>query len=396
MGSGTQRGGRAARAARTIALVVAGTCAAGCFAGYDSRWGAEARSQKLVARHATPDELRATPSEAPTSKLRVMTVRAYTSDRYSSEVGDENRQITRLIENANDILETTLDLQLDLVEIKRWSTSNDDLEQLLTELTNLDAAQDVDWVVGFVGKPAAIEVDFKRLGKAQLPGKHLVMRAMNDAAEYDAIRKNLDELDEGDRRELYRKRIAHKETTIFLHELGHTLGTPHARDQATIMHAVYNRKVARFSPEAAQLMRMSLDRRVEPKSMTDVELAKTLVEHLEQTGHTWVEADREQLLSQLRPQAASMADQRPESFATDAHWRALTAAERTRFHQVLDLDASGQPEQALEQARPLYESHRAGYEIQDLRCRLAMRIGGDPEAMKAHCAEFNRLEAARR
>jgi hypothetical protein len=213
-----------------------------------------------------------------------MRVRAYVSDRYSAEVSDQEQKITGIIANANEVLGPTLDLQLDLAELRRWPiTRDDDLDSLVNELATVDAGDDVGWVVGFVGKSATLEVSFHQLGMARMPGKHFVLRAMNDAVEYDFIQKNFGELDDRERSEIYNKRLEHKETSVFLHELAHTLGVPHTRKRRTVMHAIYDHKADRFSLAAAQLM------------------AK-----------------------------------RPAAFSNDAHWQALSAEDRALVRQALE------------------------------------------------------------
>ena len=54
----------------------------------------------------------------------------------------------------------------------------------------------VDFVLGLVGSLPRVEFSFHQLGMAGLLGKHLVVRAMNDDAEFKYIQHQLDELDE--------------------------------------------------------------------------------------------------------------------------------------------------------------------------------------------------------
>ncbi|HZO16031.1 MAG TPA: hypothetical protein VFB62_22310, partial [Polyangiaceae bacterium] len=81
-----------------------------CFIGYDSRWGEAERSQKVVAQHAAPSELHGTPDESSSARLSVQKVRVYVTADYAAQVSDEAKQIERLVDRANDVLEPTLHL----------------------------------------------------------------------------------------------------------------------------------------------------------------------------------------------------------------------------------------------------------------------------------------------
>jgi hypothetical protein len=388
------------RTGSAAGLVAISCCMAGCFLGYDSQWGATKRAQQAAAKHATPSELDATPADPSrsTASLHRLELRAYVSPRYSAEVTDERRQLARVVDNANEVLGPTLRLRLDLKEVRHWpATDERDLEVLIDELVALDPAQDGSWIVGFVGRPPTLQVSFEELGMAKLFGKHFVMRAMNDAAEYDAIESGLDELDEDRRRKLYRQRLRHKETAVFLHEIGHTLGVPHEIDKTTLMHPKYGHEATGFSPIAAQLMRMTLSQRLDPETMSLPMVARELIGKVKSTSSTWVEEDREAWLAMVQPLAnpAEAAQKRPAHFDA-ARWQALTTAERVIFHALLKDEEAGNHTDAFARAKPLYEAHPDIIEIQDVRCRLALRIGGPPKEVQAHCADFTRLESQRR
>ncbi len=134
----------------------------------------------------------------------------------------------------------------------------------------------------------------------RMPGKHLVMRAMNDAREHEAIERVFAQSDEGERRALYHERKQHKTVTVFLHEIGHTLGVPHEIDPAGIMQARYDPKARGFSAGAVGLMRLSLAHRLDPAAQTPQAFAAAFTAELDRGTATWVPADREALLATLR------------------------------------------------------------------------------------------------
>lgn len=366
-----------------------------CFIGYDSRWGEAERSQKVVAKHAAPSELHGTPDESSTARLSVQKVRVYVTADYAAQVSDEPKQIGRLIDRANEVLEPTLRLRLEIEERRRWPASSGDLDDTLARLEKHDAGTGVGWVVGFVGALPTLETSFTELGRARMHGRHFVVRAMNDAVEYDSFAKNLDELDDVQRIKLYRSRLEHKETAVFLHELGHTLGVPHEVVRTTLMHTRYDKKSQSYSEHAAALMRMSLAQRVDPNAMTLDDLARSLVKYVNETSSNWVAADRDEWLAGLGPSTPQpqVTAQRPAAFAA-ARWKQLTNAEREAYLRALEHEELGGIADAWREAEPLFTAHPDGHEIQDLRCRLAMRIGGGREQVAAHCADFTRLEKA--
>ncbi len=109
----TPRGGMGGWMRR--ASVVALMCGlASCYIGYDSRWGEGKRSQEVVAAHATPNEIVGTEGESAKMQVIERPIRAYVSGSYAGQVTDWKRQISDLVERANDVLRPTLRLQLDL------------------------------------------------------------------------------------------------------------------------------------------------------------------------------------------------------------------------------------------------------------------------------------------
>ncbi len=376
------------RAATTLAFVIA---LPSCFLGYDSRWGQAARSQKAAAREAKPAELRGTPGGR-VGAVSVQRVRAYVAPDYAAQITDEGARITRIVEDANDVLGPTLALRLELDEVRRWDDANDDLDDALASLENTDDGDDVGWVIGFVGKHPSLRTDFTQLGNARMHGRHFVVRAMNDAAEFDGIEKRFDELDERQRRALYRERIEHKEVAVFLHELGHTLGVPHEAAEATLMHPRYHREAASFSEEAAGLMRLSLLRRLDPSAMTPEELASELRARVTRTAATWVADEREEWLEGLGAGAVAPEPAKKPEHADPQRWRELGLSERRAYLDAVDLEQEERHDEAWELASPLFSAFPKHLEVQDLRCRLAMKRGGDPTSIEGHCAALRELE----
>jgi hypothetical protein len=364
-----------------------------CFLGYDSRWGEAERHQRAQAARAAPSELRPTPDRdrKPLTRQRL---RVYVSASYAAQIGDEQRRIEKLVEQANRVLAPTIGLALEMGELRRWPLEGDDLGAALIDLETRDAADGAGWVVGFVGRGPTVVTSFEQLGRARMHGRHFVLRAMNDAAEYDAIEQSFDELDDDERRALRKRRLDHKRTAVFLHEIGHTLGVPHEAGETALMHARYHHGAERFSDDAAALMRLTLAQRIGPESITPQALARSLVRRVESTPARWLADERMAYLAHLRSMTAPAAA-RPTDFDA-ARWRGMSEAERAAYRQAIEHERAGRPEEALRYAEALSDTHPDDVEVQDLRCRLALRIGGAPDALEAHCAAFKRLDGRAR
>jgi hypothetical protein len=377
-------------AARGVLLLVVGCSLASCFFGYDSRWGAAERSQRAVAREATPGELQPShdaPQGAPNG-VRVLRIRAYATPRFTAEVVDQRTYLRSLIDGANRVVEPTLNVQLKLVEVRTWKPSSrgNDMAAMLDELVAADAADDVDRVVGMVGSLPHLGETYDNIGFGAMLGKHIVVRALTSASEFDAI-ESLDELDVKERQRLYRARSRHKAITVFLHELGHTLGIPHTRARHTIMFSQYDLKTTGFGTASTRLMRTTCAQRRGEGSEAD--LAVALIKDLRDTRASWVAEDYAELRAQLKQTA------RTEPVAPTSPPPLIPGLERAdgaHFLRSLELEREHRFEQAREIAAPLFTKYPRSHEVQDLRCRLALAEGGSADDILKHeCAALMRI-----
>ena len=405
-----------------IGLLLALPALQACF--YDSTWGAAKRAQTAAMARAAPAELRATPAapaetEIPARKpVRTLKIRARATPRYAAEVVDWPRQLAELLEDASEILGPTLGLRVEIAETLAWvpRAGDDDLGALLDELAAEEPGPDVAWVLGLCGSLPRAEESFHQLGMGRVPGRHLVMRAMNDAREYEAIEKGFTEIDPAERRRLYRARKRHKAAAVFLHELGHTLGVPHQVLATTIMHGRYGPRVTGFSEGAATLMRLALDHRLEPLAQTERAFADAFAHEVERTSASWVDDEREALLARLRPAAPAPAapapsgrrrrfnapdptpDPAPAGPAEDP-LAALSPADRQVYARAVEDQRAGRVPEALLGMKPLFSAYPDVLAVQDLRCQLAMASGGAWSSMQGECArlmELTRASAARK
>jgi len=143
-----------------------------------------------------------------------------------------------------------------LVEAVGWDRSggSSDLTSVLRELMAVDPGRGVDLVLGYVSTVRMPTSVTEAYGMANLGGRHVVLRAMTLAIEYDEMERGLDLLPAEELNELARERRVHREVTILLHEWAHTLGAQHEESNVSIMSAAYGPRAVGFSPESVRLI----------------------------------------------------------------------------------------------------------------------------------------------
>lgn len=175
---------------------------------------------------------------------------------YAAQVVDYERRFQRTLEAVNGVLESSLAVHLELDDRRPFAPAGgeDHIRGLLDELERIDPGTDVDWVIGLAGSVPRFEDSFHELGMGEVVGKHVVLRALNDVAEYKAIQAGFTELSEAERDKLIRTRLEHKTAVVLLHELVHTLGALHELDKTNIMNPRYSTSVRRFDAQTIEVM----------------------------------------------------------------------------------------------------------------------------------------------
>ncbi len=200
------------------------------------------------------------------------------------------------------------------------------------------------------------------------------------------------------------QRRRHKTATVFLHEIGHTLGAPHEVDATTIMHGRYGSKVTGYSDAAAGLMRLALAHRLDPGAQSEQAFAGALLAHVEGTSVSWVPDERDALLARLRREASpppsppptrgrrrsptSPAPSPPDPPAGPAPdpLATLTITDRHAYDHAVEHLHARRLADAWVQAQPLFTAYPDVAAVQDLRCQIAMARGGDWTEVQAQCA----------
>jgi hypothetical protein len=361
--------------------------AVGCF--YDSRWTQAPATQKNVAAKLTPRmELPGRPAEI----SRALRARVVVTASYQAGVPDWQRTFESTVADANATLTPATGAQLRIVGLTSWQGADgDDVEQLLAALESEDSAQDVDFVIALVGSTPRLENAFRRIGAARTPGKHLVLRAVSDAQEWQAIESSLASLSEDERREVHKARKRHKAAILLLHELGHALGAPHLRTAGAIMSRVYRQDAQRFSAATELLLKRAVDT-LPPAASADAYYRALSSVLRGEHEKEWVASEREKVLAALDRAGSATSGAEPQvSAAAPPEVEGLTAAERRTFAESRRALAAGDAEAAHELGAKLFTEHTTSFEVQDLRCQVAMRRRQPFEQVERECAELKKL-----
>ncbi len=384
--------------------------APGC---YDSQWGQQKAAQQRNAAIAAPASLRTAEPEASgdepppsvrnaAAKIQTLRVRALVTRSFTAQVIDAPRHLRDLLEDVNRVTERDLAMRLELVETRPWDLTNDeDIEKTFDALRTADPGDGVDWVAGFAGALPRATRSFHEVGRGSLVGKHVLVRAPSSAERHDNIEKAFDELPETQRRDLEKRLRRHRAAAVFLHEIGHTLGSVHETSPQSIMFPQYNAKVSAFGPSANDVMRAALGKHGEG----DAAVAREVVAALGRAPEgVFVDAERAQLVAQLEsriaagtpgrtsprpaPRAAVPAAEPPVPETPE-----LGAADRERFIEAYRASARGDVVAAWKTGKPLFDAHPRSMNVQDLRCQVASR-SMPFDVARRECALLMKLSTA--
>jgi hypothetical protein len=384
------------RTLAAIALVAIGPSA--CFIGYDSRWGEAKRAQQRVAAQSAPAAISASSGDAPSADAarHVWRVRLRPTAQYLAQTVNAPKQIADLLEDVNRVLEPSLALHLDMDRLQPWSRDGEDkMGVALGALRTEDAGDDVELVVGMIGGLSRQTDSFHELGMADMPGKHLVVRAAARADEHDAIDRSFYELSEDQRAQMIRLRKRHRALAVFLHEVGHCLGALHERDVHSLMNPAYDPKMSGFDDGALALMRVALaggDRAA---------IARGQLALLHDGSFpAWSLAERDEEAARLQAVLDASAGAAKARTADTPVVSAvavppeLSPGDADRFTRAQQALQASSARVAYEQAKPLFDTYPNSVAVQDLRCSLAAIRWLSREELLAECAPFQRLSAA--
>lgn len=348
--------------------------------------------QARFANDLLPAKLLPTPTGTEVKKAKV---RVYADDEHRAQTVNWERKFSVMLRRANEVLGPTAGLELEIVETKAWprTSASSDLEAMLAELEDLDPGGDVHFVVGVATALPEVTASMHQLGVARLLGKHLVVRGLNDTKEIEVLGAVLDNLSTENREKLWSIRRKHKETALFLHELGHLLGAIHTNEPGRLLHPTYDAKIVDFARANAKLMRIAAGFRTSagPTGDRRAEL-EALRAYLAATTYAgWVKEDHLLLDAMIQERLASGGATKTELGALSD---AVRPADRKSYRDAMKLADRGRILEAWEKAEPLFEFYPDEPAIQVLRCRLASARKMAPAQVAALCEKAAALAPA--
>ena len=81
----------------------------------------------------------------------------------------------------------------------------------------------------------------------------------------------------------------------------------------------------------------------------------------------------------------------PAAAAAPARVEGLGDADQAAYAQAQQELAAGRLAEAWAKAEPLFGRHPKVYEVQELRCQLAMKRGGSVQQVQSHCERLLKL-----
>jgi hypothetical protein len=398
---------------RTVAgwfLVTVGALSfSGCFLGYDSSWGAQKRAQQNYVRTETPHALRPASSASALNQggnVRTLRVRLHATRAYAAGTLDWQRRFRDTLLDVNRVLGPTLSVRLEVAEARHWNLAGneDKTSALLAELTKIDAGSDVDWVIGLVSSVPRFEANFHELGVGELVGNHIVLRAIDNAAEYQVIEEGLGEISAKEREKLRTSRLSHKVTAVVLHELGHTLGAIHERNAKSLMHPVYGHEEEAFSAEATDVMRFVLAHRKAEGALEHADVRELLTLWRREPS-PWIAIERDHTTKEFEARLGASSTATTATTATASTAPPATApsappelsdSDRRTYLEVRRLFESNQPLEAHRLGEPLFSAYPSVEAVQDLRCQIAMSQTLPWQQTQAECEGLMKLMPNRR
>jgi hypothetical protein len=334
-------------------------------------------------------------------------LRAYADEEYRAANVRWEQRIRALVGEASDYLADCVGARLEVESVRRWPrrSAKDGTAQLLRELQAADEGNDVDFVVGFVSPLGFVTTIIHEIGMAAVPGKHFVLRGIDDTEDAAALAKYFTDLNATERADFLARRRQHKELVVFLHEWLHNLGALHHSDREMLLHPSYANQQRALDPENAQVVALSLQALVAARGAgapPDYRRMRAYVASAK--AESWYTADREQLLAVLpasaapaaaapgpapAPAAAASAANAPARPADDERARAASTARAA-------LDAK-HPEEARAALAPALKRFPEDAGLLALSCELAVnhsRTGKDDGSCERAVAASEDLPAA--
>jgi len=392
-----------AKVGRAALVSITALCM-GCFLGIDSTWFQNRQTQSNIAASGTSKFA----SDGPSVKItNTFKVRVYATPKYVAENIEWQKQTKEIVEDASDVLAGAIGVKLAIQSQSAWSEDSTDLDATLTALEAKDPATEGEWVVGMIGGLPKFSAQFHFNGKAVIFGRHLVMRPWFDPSERDDVEKGLDSVSAEERARFLRDRRRHLEVSLFLHELGHTLGAVHDSTLHGLMNDAVSTNTTTYGPSVTELLRVAVVHRGKPqtKDLWPKVKEDLLRVYKGANPSSWFVEQRKDMLEMLESStfvphsyaAMSMSvTSASASTKSDEVAPLLKEKDRPTYLRAKELFAGGNAKEAWELAQPLFDAYPDVLGVQDLRCQLAMKQGFEWKRTKLECDRLMKLSTEKK
>lgn len=364
------------RAVVTVAMVA--LLAGGCFF-YRSPRRTPQGAQAIGAKNSAPAKVEA--DYTPNLETIDFAVRVHADAEFRAHTPLWKDQIKNRFHRINAYLVPSVGVRLVIEDLRQWDRKADatDLEATLAELRAVDDGTGVEWVVGFVAPPVAVTTKIHHLGMAEAPGKHFLVRGMDDARGIKEIDQIFDRLTDKERLDLYTKLKAHRELVVFLHEWAHTLGALHSNDPEDFMYTQHAREMTGFAPPILKFLRLAVEARA-PGAGPDER--KVVAEYLETMDfEEWDEPTRKVLADYLR--RGGRAEPTAPSDDDPIKDPILATVDDRPWADAVTLVGEARYAEAWKKLAELVELYPEQAAVQLLACQLAGHLPAEKKALAA-------------
>ena len=325
---------------------------------------------------ATLESFRRWEGEVRTAKVRIYAdaqVRAL--PRWKDDIAEE-------VDYASQVLQPLAGVRLAIDSFKDWERTGKP-EDALRELTELDKADGVTWVLGYVAPTETTTAVMSALGDARTLGHHVTVRAWAAGPETESLAGRVPDPKDPERAEVINAHHRHKQTVVLLHMLATTLGAIAEVDPTWIQHPTYSAQQDRFSNRNAELLQLAIGSRLNGDA--DPDLAKKLDDAIEKAEWGgWVPADHDQVIATLHN--AVTASRAGKTFAN------VPSAAFDEVRRISELAKQGQTADALIELDNLLTAYPGNAAIHELKCEIMLaKPGVTDKTTRAACARVTEL-----
>jgi tetratricopeptide (TPR) repeat protein len=332
-------------------------------------WKSPVTREREAAGQIAPKGLDLTQAVPANGEPRVIRLRVYADSDYRGMVMRWQARVRGQVGRINAVAGPVFNVRFEIESLRSWDRSHVGVafDPMLKELETLDPARDVDLVLGLVTPARGVATSLHQLGEALTPGRHIVLRGMDDEQEALAIDRDYHLISPDERQRLYNDRRGHKEVVLFLHEWGHSAGLLHEEDRSMIMNPAYDPRQTAFGPFDKQVLALVIDKRLAAPGEALPERAELLKLFEKAPSDIGSNKERTQLLAFLRssPSGQLHAGGAPSS-ATG-----LANADIDAFNSALAAAKADHPDEAWKMLAPVLQRLRGGKANPDTWTRVA-------------------------